>query len=87
MEPWEENELDDLLWLIDSRLPPLQGSIAPARGPANSIITEKQLRALTKKHLLMMIRDLERELQRERTEKENLLEAYQVGLSRRGQRT
>ena len=38
-----------------------------------SRITDKQLRALNRKHLLMMIRDLEKELAQEKKEKENLL--------------
>ena len=44
-------------------------------------ITERQLRALGKKHLYMMIRDLEAELAQEKTEKGNLLCAFQAGLS------
>jgi len=44
-------------------------------------ITDRQLRALTKKHLLMMIRDLETELVREKGEKENLLLAYRAALT------
>ena len=36
-------------------------------------LTDKQLRALNRKHLLMMIRDLEKELAQEKKEKENLL--------------
>jgi len=41
-------------------------------------ISDKQLRALNKKHLLMMLRDLEKELAREKEEKENLLLAYRL---------
>jgi len=43
-------------------------------------ITERQLRALGKKHLYMMIRDLEAELAQEKTEKGNLLCAFQAGI-------
>ena len=42
------------------------------------LITDKQLRALDRKHLLMMIRDLEKELAQEKKEKENLLMVYQM---------
>jgi len=43
-------------------------------------ITDQQLRALTRKHLLMMLRDLEKELIQERSEKERLLLACRAGL-------
>jgi len=43
-------------------------------------ITDQQLRALTRKHLLMMLRDLEKELMQERGEKEHLLLACRAGL-------
>ena len=45
-------------------------------------ISKKQLRALSKKHLLMMIHDLERELQQEKEYKGYLLQAYQAMLPR-----
>ena len=41
--------------------------------PQKSIITDAQLRALNRKHLLMIIRDLEKDLAREKEEKANLL--------------
>jgi len=47
--------------------------------PAEPEMTERQLRALSKKHLLIMIRDLKKALNREKKEKENLLLAYQAG--------
>lgn len=50
-----------------------------------SIITENQLRALSRKHLLMMIRDLETELQQVKHEHQNLLLAYQAGLAQKPQ--
>ena len=51
----------------DFRFPAAEGKQAlPA-------ITDQQLRALTRKHLLMMLRDLEKELEQERSEKEHLL--------------
>ncbi|MCL2105701.1 MAG: hypothetical protein FWH26_01350 [Oscillospiraceae bacterium] len=64
-----EAEMDDVLGLLDSCLP---SSLPNGTGSA---ITEKQLRALSKKHLLMMIYDLEKELEQERREKEFLLRA------------
>jgi hypothetical protein len=48
---------------------------------AAAAITERQLRALNRKHLLVMILDLENELARERAEKENLFRTYQAGRS------
>ena len=50
-----------------------------------SVITEQQLRALTRKHLLMMIRDLERELSQVKRERDNLLLAYQSGFAQKTQ--
>jgi len=71
---WDETELDDMIGLLDSCLGPSRpaGPVWEA-GEAASIITDKQLRALSKKHLLMMIRDLEKELLREKTEMAHLL--------------
>ena len=53
---------------------------------AESIITEKQLRAFSRKHLLMMIRDLEKELaelKKENKHKEELLRAYQSNFNQK----
>lgn len=44
-------------------------------------MTERQLRALSRKHLMLMIRDLEAELRQEKAEKKDLLMAYQAGFS------
>ena len=52
---------------------------AECRKPA---MTDQQLRALSRKHLLMMLCDLEKELQQERSEKKNLLLACRAGLPR-----
>ena len=41
-------------------------------------ITDKQLRILSRKHLLMMIRDLEKELEQEKKEKECFQTLYQM---------
>ena len=43
-------------------------------------ITEKQLRALSRRHLLMMIRDLERELAQAKAEKDEMLLAFRAGV-------
>ena len=59
-------------------IPPALPATIETDSPAVSIITKKQLRALTKKHLLMMIHDLERELQQEKEFKGYLLQAYQL---------
>jgi len=48
-------------------------------GQAPPAISEQQLRALSRKHLLMMLRDLEKELHQERSEKEHLLLACRAG--------
>jgi len=47
-----------------------------------ALITKKQLRALGKEHLLMMLRDAEKELAREREKTGCLLLAYQAMLAR-----
>ena len=49
------------------------------------VITDRQLRALNRKHLLMMIRDLEKELQQIKKEKDELLLAYRAGFARNAQ--
>jgi len=48
-------------------------------------MTDQQLHALGPKHLMVMVRDLEKELQRVLAEKKELLLAYQAGLAQ-GQR-
>jgi len=55
----------------------------PSRQSVLRELTEQQLRALNRKHLLMMLRDLEEELQQAEEEKENLLLAYRAGLRQR----
>ena len=69
----------DFVSLFDS-LP-----IVPPAASTKPALTEQQLRVLNRKHLLMMLRDLEEELQRVGEEKENLLLAYQAGLRQRRQ--
>jgi len=49
---------------------------------ADSTITDQQLRALSRKHLFILIRDLEKDLQQVTEEKESLLLAYQAGLEK-----
>ena len=51
-----------------------------------SNITEKQLRALSRRHLMLMILDLQEDLNRTREEKEDMLIAYKAGLSKRIQK-
>ena len=48
-------------------------------------ITEEQLRALNRKHLFIMIYDLEKELAQEKREKENLLRVCQMSIMQRQQ--
>ena len=52
---------------------------------AGSVITDRQLRALNRKHLLIMIRDLEKELGQTKEELENLKLAYRIGVSQNAQ--
>ena len=51
----------------------------PEDAPEEAVITQRQLRALKRKHLLIMIRDLEQELRQVKREKTELLLAYQAG--------
>ena len=44
-------------------------------------ITERQLRALSKKHLLLMILDLETELAREKEKNADMLRAFRTGIA------
>ena len=53
--------------------------------PAEPAITEKQMQALGKKHLWMMILDLQEKLERAEEENETILQALQVGYAQ-GQR-
>ncbi|MCL2508300.1 MAG: hypothetical protein FWF05_03895 [Oscillospiraceae bacterium] len=48
-----------------------------------SVIGDKQLRALSKKHLMLMLRDLEKELQSEKREKRNMILAFRAGITQR----
>ena len=54
--------------------------------PDVSIITDEQLRAFSRKHLLMMIRDLEKELLQAKRERDSLLIAYEAGFMNRKKR-
>ena len=47
--------------------------------PVASVITEKQLQALSKKHLLLMILDLQEKLEMIVEEHEKLLQAFHIG--------
>jgi len=55
-------------------------------GPREASITKQQLRTLKRKHLLIMMRDLERELRLAKNEKAELLLAYQAGCGLERQR-
>ena len=54
--------------------------------PREASITKRQFRALKRKHLLIMMRDLERELRLVKNEKAELLLAYQAGCGPERQR-
>ena len=45
-----------------------------------SAITDQQLQALSRKHLLIIIRDLEKDLRQAREENDRMLRAYKAGL-------
>jgi len=51
----------------------------PKDKPEAAAITQRQLRALSRKHLFIMIRDLEKELVQAKEEKADMLLAYQAG--------
>ena len=52
----------------------------PPKNPsAKRAITDRQLHALSREHLLMMIRDLEKELGQTKGELDHVLLAYQAG--------
>ena len=50
-----------------------------------SKITDKQLRVLNRKHLLLMVRDLEKELEQIKLESQNLLVTFEAGSTRKDQ--
>jgi len=50
-------------------------------GAARPSITERQMRALSRKHLLLMLRDLEQELLQVTRERDNMLMACRAGLA------
>ena len=87
MDEITEAGLDDLIWLIDMSLPekPLPACTNGYDLPQyeDSAARTEKLRALSKKHLLMIIRDLKKELQQEKQEKEYLLLAHQAMLQHR----
>jgi len=84
-----EAGFDALIWLIDMSLPSMPAQEAAARDEMplpqyeDSAARAEKLRALSKKHLLMIIRDLKKELQQEKQEKEYLLLAHQAMLRHR----
>ena len=45
-------------------------------------ITERQMRALSRKHLLLMLHDLEKELLQVKRERDNMLTACRAGMAR-----
>jgi len=77
-----EAYMDDMIGLLDLCL---DGRPLPAVYPntrAVTAITKKQLRVLGKEHLLLMLRDCEKELSLEREKNGYLLLAYQAMLPR-----
>ena len=89
MDALAEAELDDLMWLIDSSLPSLSMEGMTQRKPLAYVNPDspaidsgyadgKLLRTLSKKQLLIIIRDLKKEMQQEKKEKEYLWLACQA---------
>jgi len=70
----------DFASLFDA-LPPLPPM--PPRRSGYQRLEESQLRVLRRKHLLMLLQDLEAELRRVKEEKANMLLAYRAGLRQR----
>ena len=84
--PFELKTLEEItqaFFVEEKPVAPLEIAEKTPDKPAPAKITDRQMRALSKKHLFMMIRDLEAELQREKGEKENLLQAYRAGIVRK----
>ena len=77
--------MDDMIGLLDLCLDgrSLPAAYACPSTRAAFAITKKQLRILGKEHLLIMLRDCERELSLEREKNGYLLLAYQAMLPRR----
>ena len=79
---------DELRVLLDQLLSAVSASDSAPPVPRNAFappppaFTRRQLRALSRKHLLLMLRDLERELQQTRRERDRMLIACQAGLAR-----
>ncbi|MCL2671092.1 MAG: hypothetical protein FWF10_03540 [Clostridiales bacterium] len=73
--------MDEILRAIREQrtdsIPPAQAVMPKAT--AKAAITDKQLRALGRRHLLLMLRDQEAELRQLREERELLLLAYSAG--------
>ena len=69
---------------ITAMLAEMLRNYKPAEDAEAPVITDRQMRALGKKHLFMMIRDLETELAQEKHEKQNLLCAFSAGMNVNG---
>ena len=62
-------------------LPSAAQPLTQSRSTAQPAITERQMRALSRKHLLLMLRDLEQELLQVTRERDNMLMACRAGMA------
>jgi|GEM_PF-2758994 len=84
-ELYEEDEelfawVDNFLEESAPRTQPLTTKTRAAN-TAQPSITERQMRALSRKHLLLMLRDLEKELLQVTRERDNMLTACRAGMA------
>ncbi|MCL2106593.1 MAG: hypothetical protein FWH26_06015 [Oscillospiraceae bacterium] len=77
---WEEPEWDDTDDHALETVARLSDELARFAREEAPPITDQQLRALGKRHLILMLRDQEKELQQLKREKQELLLAYLAGL-------
>ena len=84
-EPHRGPSLEELLQPFREEPEPFVKRRGNKNPSTNAAITDQQLRALNRKHLLIMIRDLEKELRQKVEEIDNMLLAYQAGIAQQAQ--
>jgi len=76
VKPFHLTTMEAMLEETERRYQERKKRAKPVQG---STMTDQQLRALNRRHLLIIIRDLEKELKQIREEKENMLIAFRAG--------